>query len=76
MTDMPTKDGVYQDQDGRGFAVYKGRMFFLVMGRQVREPDLTKIEDLVLMQPASGNVEPNFKPFRTRQRPVDIEEAP
>ena len=76
MIDLPDKPGVYEDQRGRAFALHKGHWFFLVLGRRVHWEDDLGVEELVPLAPISGNVEADFKPFRARERPTDIEEAP
>lgn len=75
-TALPTEAGVYQDQDGRGFVLYRGHWFRLVMGREVRPDEMAEVQELVPLSAASGNAEPPFKPFRARHVPTKIEEAP
>lgn len=73
--ELPTQPGVYQDQNGRGFALYRGRWFFLVIGREVDWDSMKGVEYLAPLAPVTGNVEPDFKPFRARHRPLSLEEA-
>jgi hypothetical protein len=73
--DLPTRPGVYQDQAGRGFALFKERWYFLTMGREVRWRDMQGVDYLVPLGPMNGNIEPDFKPFRARKPISEVEEA-